>query len=155
MVLLHQHFWHKNHVSESEHYMTYQWLRTSNEGINQRNLGWCGRQNMLRSYLKILEWEWIFGHAVKAIFSLGVRSPWSKVTISEFIHFINIIVLLPVHYSLLSSTDIGAKPPGGCDRGWRRQRVGGVRAYVGGHGHGRRQPVAVAAAAPAGCRCSG
>ena len=62
-------------------------------------------------------------------------------------------MLLPVHYSLLSSTDIGAKPPGGCDRGWRRQRVGGVRAYVGGHGHGRRQLVAVAAAAPAGCRC--
>ena len=37
-------------------------------------LGRCERQNMLRSYLKIWEWEWIFGHAVKAIFSLGIRS---------------------------------------------------------------------------------
>ena len=39
-------------------------------------LGRCGRQNMLPPYLKIWEWEWIFGHAVKAICSLGVRSPW-------------------------------------------------------------------------------
>ena len=39
------------------------------------NLGQCGRQNMLRPYLKIWEWEWIFGHAVKAISSPGVRSP--------------------------------------------------------------------------------
>ena len=39
-------------------------------------LGRCGRQNMLRPYLKIWEWEWIFGRAVKAISSLGVRSPW-------------------------------------------------------------------------------
>ena len=40
------------------------------------NLGWCGRHNMLRPYLKIWEWEWIFGRAVKAISSLGVHSPW-------------------------------------------------------------------------------
>ena len=39
------------------------------------NLGWCGRQNMLRQYLKIWEWEWIFGHEVKAISSPGVHSP--------------------------------------------------------------------------------
>ena len=38
-------------------------------------LGRCGRQNMLSPYLKIWEWEWIFGCAVKAISSLGVRSP--------------------------------------------------------------------------------
>ena len=38
-------------------------------------LGRCGRQNMLRPYLKIWEWEWIFGRAGKAISSLGVRSP--------------------------------------------------------------------------------
>ena len=38
-------------------------------------LGRCGRQNMLPPYLKIWEWEWIFGRAVKAISSLGVRSP--------------------------------------------------------------------------------
>ena len=31
---------------------------------------------MLRPYLKIWEWEWIFGRAVKVISSLGVRSPW-------------------------------------------------------------------------------
>ena len=30
---------------------------------------------MLRPYLKIWEWEGIFGRAVKAISSLGVRSP--------------------------------------------------------------------------------
>ena len=54
-------------------------LRTPNEGINQRylkKLGRCGRQNMLRPYLKIWEWEWIFVRAVKAISSPGVRSPW-------------------------------------------------------------------------------
>ena len=39
-------------------------------------LGRCGRQNMLRPYLKIWDWDWIFGRAVKAISSLGVRSPW-------------------------------------------------------------------------------
>ena len=39
------------------------------------NLGQCGRQNMLRPYLKMWEWELIFGLAVKAISSPGVRSP--------------------------------------------------------------------------------
>ena len=33
---------------------------------------------MLRPYLKILDWDLIFGRAVKAIPSPGVRSPWSK-----------------------------------------------------------------------------
>ena len=51
-----------------------QWRHKSNKS---ENLGRCGRQNMLRPYLKIWEWEWIFGRAVKAISSLGVRSPWS------------------------------------------------------------------------------
>ena len=41
-------------------------------------LGRCGRQNMLRPYLKIWDWDLIFGHAVKAISSLGVRSPWPR-----------------------------------------------------------------------------
>ena len=36
----------------------------------------CGRLNMLPPYLKIWDWDWVFGRAVKAIFSLGVRSPW-------------------------------------------------------------------------------
>ena len=31
---------------------------------------------MLRPYLKIWEWEWIFGRAVRVISSPGVRSPW-------------------------------------------------------------------------------
>ena len=35
-------------------------------------LGQCGRQNMLRVYLKIWDWDWIFGREVKAISSLGV-----------------------------------------------------------------------------------
>ena len=43
----------------------------------------CGRQNMLPPYLKIWEWEWIFGRAVKAISSLGVRSPWWRVKIQN------------------------------------------------------------------------
>ena len=38
-------------------------------------LGRCGRPNMLRPYLKIWDWDWIIGRAVKAISSLGVRSP--------------------------------------------------------------------------------
>ena len=37
-------------------------------------LGQCGRQNILRLYLKIWEWEWIFGQAVKTISSLGVHN---------------------------------------------------------------------------------
>ena len=41
------------------------------------NFGRCGRRNMLRSYLKIWEWEQIFGSALKAISSPGVRSPQS------------------------------------------------------------------------------
>ena len=41
-------------------------------------MGPCGRQNMLRPYLKIWDWDWIFCHAVKAISSLGICSPWYK-----------------------------------------------------------------------------
>ena len=40
------------------------------------NSGWYGRQNMLWPYLKIWDWELIFGCTVKAISSPGVRSPW-------------------------------------------------------------------------------
>ena len=49
-----------------------QWRHISKKS---ENLGQCGRQNMLRPYLKIWDWDWIFGRAVKAISSLGVRSP--------------------------------------------------------------------------------
>ena len=47
------------HSDEGSHIRAHG-LRTPNEGINQRNfkiLGRCGRQNMLRTYLKIWEWE--------------------------------------------------------------------------------------------------
>ena len=33
---------------------------------------------MLRPYLKIWDWDWIFGRAVKAFSSLGVHSPWFR-----------------------------------------------------------------------------
>ena len=52
-----------------------QWRHRSKKS---ENLGRCGRQNMLRPYLKIWEWELIFGRAVKAISSPGVRSPCIK-----------------------------------------------------------------------------
>ena len=40
-----------------------------------KNLDQCGRKNMLWLYLKIWEWDWIFGLAVKTISPPGVRSP--------------------------------------------------------------------------------
>ena len=47
-----------------------------NKSKKSENLGRCCRQNMLQPYLNIWEWELIFGRAVKAISSPGVRSPW-------------------------------------------------------------------------------
>ena len=41
-------------------------------------LGRCGRQDMLQPYLKIWDWDLIFGRAGKAISSLDVRSPWPQ-----------------------------------------------------------------------------
>ena len=65
-----------------DHYSHGLW--TPNDCINQRYLkNWAdvvGRQNMHWPYLKIWDWDLIFGRAVKAISSLGVRSPWSKVS---------------------------------------------------------------------------
>ena len=55
-------------------------LRTSNEGINRKNLGRKGRKNLLWPYLKIWELKLIFGRAVKVISSPGVRSPWHKLS---------------------------------------------------------------------------
>ena len=55
-----------------------QGLRSPNEGIKQRNLKFLANmadKNMLRPYLKIWDWDLIFGRAVKAISSPGVRSP--------------------------------------------------------------------------------
>ena len=51
-----------------------QWRHKSK---NSENLGRCGRQNMLRPYLKIWDWDLIFGRAVKAISSPGVHSLWT------------------------------------------------------------------------------
>ena len=48
-----------------------QWRHKSKK---YENFGWCGRQNMLRPYLEIWEWELIFCHAVKSISSPGIRS---------------------------------------------------------------------------------
>ena len=53
-------------------------LWTPNDGINERNLkNWAdvADKNMLRPYLKIWDWDLIFGRAVKVISSLDVRSP--------------------------------------------------------------------------------
>ena len=49
-----------------------QWRHKSKKS---ENLGQCGRKNMLWPYLKICEWELIFGHAVKLISSPVIRSP--------------------------------------------------------------------------------
>ena len=35
---------------------------------------------MLQPYITIWDWDWIFGHAGKAIFSLGIRSPWLQLS---------------------------------------------------------------------------
>ena len=60
---------------------------TNHSEVSQRlqneNLGRCGRQNMIQPYLKIWEWEWIFGRAVKVISSPGVRSPWPALYMRE------------------------------------------------------------------------
>ena len=45
-------------------------------------LGQCGKHNIFRQYLKIWDWDWIFGITVKAISSQGVRSPCTVQLIS-------------------------------------------------------------------------
>ncbi len=54
-------------------------LRTPNEGIYQRNLKfWVDVAEKYASAVpKIWDWDLIFGSAVKAISSTGVRSPYS------------------------------------------------------------------------------
>ena len=51
-------------------------------------MGRCDRQNILRPYLKIWDWDLIFGRAVKAISSPGVefltfRRPWHMFTLEK------------------------------------------------------------------------
>ena len=56
-------------------------LRTLIEGINQRYLkNWAdvAKKICFWPYQKIWDWDWIFGRAVKAISSLGVRSLWCR-----------------------------------------------------------------------------
>ena len=51
-------------------------LRTPNKGINQRYLkNWADVTDKICYSLKIWEWELTFGRAMKAISSLGVRTP--------------------------------------------------------------------------------
>ena len=69
------------------------WARTTDTQWRHKSkisekLGRCGRQNMLPPYYTIWEWEWIFGRAVKAIFSLGVRSPCLWTSFHHLIHLI-------------------------------------------------------------------
>ena len=66
--------WKNNHRSRTT---DTQWRHKSKISVK---VGRCGRQNMLRPYLKIWDWDWIFGRAVKAISSPGVRSPWLLMT---------------------------------------------------------------------------
>ena len=65
--------WHQARTTDT------QWRHKSKKS---EFLGRCGRQNMVRPYLKIWDWDLIFGRAVKEISSPGVRSPW--VNISKF-----------------------------------------------------------------------
>lgn len=63
--------WKNQDVCNQSRTTDTQWRHKSKKS---ENLGQCGRKNMLRTYLKIWEWELIFGRAVKAISSPGVRS---------------------------------------------------------------------------------
>ena len=85
-----------------------QWRHKSKKS---EKLGRCGRQNMLRPYLKIWEWEWIFGCAVKVISSPGVRSPCSTTYFSEKIRDIyffykSLKIDLPIHYQWINVLNI-------------------------------------------------
>ena len=63
---------------------------------------------MLWPYLKILDWDLIFGRAVKAISSPGVRSPWQVSSkAARAVRFVNfwkinmaITFLAPIHNSI-------------------------------------------------------
>jgi hypothetical protein len=58
-------------------------------------MGQSGRQNMLWPYLKIWEWELIFGRAVKAISSLVIHSLWSQyIPLSDYIECFELKVSL-------------------------------------------------------------
>ena len=56
---------------------------------------------MLRPYLKIWEWERIFGHLVKAISSLGVRSPWVRLILGTLAGKLHELVLKSMKHKKL------------------------------------------------------
>ena len=62
-------------ILKSPHMLSTHELQWRHKSKKSESFGRYGRQNMLRPYLTIWDWDWIFGHAVKAISSLGVRSP--------------------------------------------------------------------------------
>ena len=84
--------WRKKQTQRQKNAQTTntQWRHKSKK---YENLGRCGRQNMLRPYLKIWEWELIFGRAVKVISSLGVRSPCFRFTLSQSDFRIQLLVV--------------------------------------------------------------
>ena len=61
----------------------------------KRNLGRFDKQNILRPYLKMWNWELIFGRAVKSISSPDVRSPWSYTMQCSLPMFSNYLALAP------------------------------------------------------------
>ena len=73
-------------------------LQTPNKSKISEKMDWCGRQNMLWPHLKIWDWDWILGRAVKAISSLGVRSPWLRPFLLVHLSSFKKIIL---HFSLL------------------------------------------------------
>ena len=80
------------------------WSRTTDTQWNHNskffeNFSRFGRQNILQLYLKIWDWHLIFGPAVKAISSLGVRNPWplgyNKFEFYSICWFIDLIYSFP------------------------------------------------------------
>ena len=53
-------------------------IKWRQESKISEKLGRYGRQNMLQPYLKICDWDWIFGCVVKTNSSLGLRSPCNR-----------------------------------------------------------------------------
>ena len=64
-------------MSIPSHWASHLWVHGlwRHNSKKSENLGRCGRQNIFQPSLKTREGDWIFGCAVKAISSLGVRSP--------------------------------------------------------------------------------
>ena len=75
-----------------------QWRHKSKK---PENLGRCGRQNMPQPYLKIWEWEWIFGCAVKAISSPSICSLCAR-CIFNFLK-VNVFLVGPLKLPKLTS----------------------------------------------------